>query len=584
MNKLLIVFFSFVIGLNFAYAKERILSFDVEITPDPNGFLVEEKIKYQFTSRKHGIYRDIITKEKRELNLFGKKFNPNYFIDLTIERVRDEHDNSRFYTSKNLKKGRRLKIGQKGIKVDGIQHYHIKYYVKRAVRFFDIYDEIYWNVTGNYWQVPIDQATIKVRTPYGLQVLNDGVKVYQGYTGVKDEISAKIDSDSVSAATYRLKRREGMSIAIPFAKGFFNEYSFYSKMWWLFKSNFILCMAILLPLFTFLFFFILHKYKGKELYKLRTVPVQYDPPEGLSPAEVGTLMDDEVHISDIVSIVYDLATRGYLEIQEIEKSGFSFFNKGDYNITILDKDTKDLLPFEKLFITKLRKHAGAHIGKTSIRVSELSNNFYSAIEDIRHSIYSHLSSYKFYFGRPDKIRNKYNGFAMVFYIMLYGGFIMGGHVADGLDLFFLMPSVILCFFITKFFAKIMPKKTRRGFKVYRHVMGFKEFIERVEKKKLKLMIKADPTLFERTLPYAVAMGLADEWGEKFEDIALTRPNWYHGMDSNFNSRSFMRSIGGSMSSISSSIASAPRSSGSSGSFGGGGFSGGGSGGGGGGSW
>ncbi len=88
-------------------------------------------------------------------------------------------------------------------------------------------------------------------------------------------------------------------------------------------------------------------------------------------------------------------------------------------------------------------------------------------------------------------------------------------------------------------------------------------------------------VFERLLPYAMALGIAGAWAHKFEGIYQARsgPTWYVGNHgSHFSTRSFEQSISSAMTQIGSAMASSPRSSGSSG-FGGGGFSGGGGGGG-----
>lgn len=584
MSKYFVLCVIFLFSIDLSFSKEKIINFDVEITPDKEGFLVTEKIEYDFPKRKHGIYRDIITREKRTLNILGKKINPNYFIELNVKNVTDEYGRRRVYKKKAIHNGIRVKIGQKGHLIQGRHHYHITYYVKRALRFFDRHDEIYWNVTGNHWRVNIENVTIKLNVPYGSQVKENAVKVFRGHIKSNRQVPFDISDNSVRSVAQNIRPGQGLTIAIPFYKGFFKEYSIFQKAWWIFKSNMIWSLTFLLPLFTFLTLFFIHRFKGKELYKVRTTPVQYDPPMGLSPAEVGTLMDDEVHTSDIVSIIYDLAARGFLSIEEQAMTGFKFFSDAEYKITILIENHTGLLPFERAVLTRLQMYSKSVSGQRVLYMSELNNKFYQAIEGIKDKIYRQMAEHKFYFGRPDKIRNMYNSVATGIYILIYVGFPLVGRVEGAIDLIFLLPSIFVCYLIIKFFAKIMPKKSKRGLEVYRHVMGYKEFIERVEKKKLKLMVKEDPTLFERTLPYAVAMGLAEEWAEKFEGIAIQKPSWYQTYSRDFDSKIFMRSIGESMSSISSSISSAPRSSGSSGSFGGGGFSGGGSGGGGGGSW
>jgi len=134
------------------------------------------------------------------------------------------------------------------------------------------------------------------------------------------------------------------------------------------------------------------------------------------------------------------------------------------------------------------------------------------------------------------------------------------------------------------FAPAMPRRTKSGVRMRSWALGFEEFVERVEKDRLE---RLDPrTVFERLLPYAMALGVSARFAEKFEGIYDERPpTWYVGRHDRggFSVRSFERNLSSSMRQAGAGLAAAPRSHGSSG-FGGGGFSGGGGGGGGGGSW
>jgi uncharacterized membrane protein YgcG len=147
------------------------------------------------------------------------------------------------------------------------------------------------------------------------------------------------------------------------------------------------------------------------------------------------------------------------------------------------------------------------------------------------------------------------------------------------------------------FAPAMPRKTSKGARALWHILGFREFIRRVERDRLERMLQEDPTLFDRVLPYALVFGIADEWAEKFEGLLQKPPEWFESerwTPTAFTPRTFVYSLGDSVSTMNSVFPSTPaRSSGSGagggfsgfgGGGGGGGFSGGGFGGGGGGGW
>jgi uncharacterized membrane protein len=136
----------------------------------------------------------------------------------------------------------------------------------------------------------------------------------------------------------------------------------------------------------------------------------------------------------------------------------------------------------------------------------------------------------------------------------------------------------------------MPAKTALGSRKLRECVGFQRFVKLAEKDRLEKLITDDPTIFGRLLPYAMVLGVADEWANKFSDLMKEPPDWYSpygGWHGGFYSGMFVNHLGNSMSSMSSTFVSKPQSqagSGGSGFSSGGGFSGGGFGGGGGGSW
>jgi uncharacterized membrane protein YgcG len=126
------------------------------------------------------------------------------------------------------------------------------------------------------------------------------------------------------------------------------------------------------------------------------------------------------------------------------------------------------------------------------------------------------------------------------------------------------------------FAPFMPVKTLKGAKLLGRAKGFEEFLMRAEKDRLERM--ADAKLFEKYLPYAIALDVSDRWADAFEGISQEPPRWYAGAGgpASFRPASFNRSLGAALSGISGAMHAAPRSGGSG--FSGGGGSGGGGGG------
>jgi uncharacterized membrane protein len=146
-----------------------------------------------------------------------------------------------------------------------------------------------------------------------------------------------------------------------------------------------------------------------------------------------------------------------------------------------------------------------------------------------------------------------------------------------------MLASLLSGVVVLLFGRAMPARTSTGALARLEVLGFEEFLDRAERDRLERM--ADPHLFSRFLPYAIALDVSDNWAKAFEGIYQEPPDWYTSRTplTYFHPHGFSRSMGTMTSSLAGAMFAAPRSSGSGGG-GGGGSSGGGFGGGGGGSW
>jgi len=180
------------------------------------------------------------------------------------------------------------------------------------------------------------------------------------------------------------------------------------------------------------------------------------------------------------------------------------------------------------------------------------------------------------------MRKSYLGFGLV---LVIGGIFLTRSFGR-LDL---MVSFPLSGAIVIAFSFIMPRLTVKGVEMLYQILGLKEFIKRAEKDRLERLSKEDPTAFDRVLPYAMVMGVADEWAEAFQDLYREPPTWYESSAwpaTHFYTALLVADLGEGLRTMGATFSSSPaRTSAASGRSGfGGGFSGGGFGGGGGGSW
>jgi uncharacterized membrane protein len=219
--------------------------------------------------------------------------------------------------------------------------------------------------------------------------------------------------------------------------------------------------------------------------------------------------------------------------------------------------------------------------RTSIKLSELQNHFYTHLPTIRSRIFDALMGDGYYLHRPDTVRQGYIGAGIVIGILL---FIFGGAlgVSTGVAHLTWIIAAVLTAAVVCIFGWFMPARTLTGARTLEKVLGFEQFLGRVESDRLERIVKT-PEMFEKFLPYAMALHCEKKWVAAFAGIAIEPPQWYSGPSGGgFVPYMFVNDLNMMSARAGSVMTSAPRSSSGGSGFGGGGFSGGGFGGGGGG--
>ncbi len=544
---------------------------DITIEKD-SSFIVRETIEVNFHKPRHGIYREIPYKYRDE---FGKTITtPTKILSVT-----DGAGKLWKYQVKKTAHVINIRIGHPKRFISGRQTYVITYEVKNAILFFDDHDELYWNVTGNYWKAPILEASADINLEKKERPTNIRAACYTGaYGSVQTECGYEEYEGGIRfTSTKGLNPGEGLTIAFGWDKGFVSPPSSWRRFLWTINigENWI----FLFPILSFFFMFNRWYRKGRDPRVKESLTVMYEPPKynnlPLTPAEVGTLIDEKLDPRDITSTIVGLAVKGYIQIEEIKTEGL-FFGKSDYNLIKLKEPDNALSLFE---IELLKSLFPSKISQISI--SSLKNNFYKHMIILKRTLFGELVRKGYFLVSPEKVRNVY--FLSGIIIIGIGGFILS----------FLFPYSTGKSFITSaltglsviFFGIYMPAKTKAGALAYMEILGFQEFMSRAEKDRLERM--GDKELFSKFLPYAISLDVVDSWAQAFEGIYQEPPRWYvsPGGFRIFNPYAFSHSLNSMTQSLSSAIFSAPRGSGGrGGGLGGGGFSGGGFGGGGGGSW
>ena len=557
------VFAALFLGFTGAAAAKswRISDFKDNIILEKDGSaLVTERIALVFEGEWHGIHRTIPIE-------YPGPDGTNYELFLQIQSVTDGQGGKLKFDSSTSRGYRDLKIYIPDA-VDSTRTVEIAYRVRNGTRFFKDYDEFYWNVTGNDWPVPIDRATATARFPDPAA----GSLRAQAFTGVygssQRDAAAEVDGALAQFETnHPLPMRGGLTIDVYIPKGILVEPGALTKFLWFLGGNPI----IFLPLVTLACMFPLWWYKGRDPDAGLSVAPMYEPPVGISPAEAGTLLDDSIHPRDITSTMVDLAVRGYIKIEETAEKILLFTHK-DYIFHLLkprDQWGPDLVPHERVMLENV------FAGGDDTRLSSLKNRFYTAVPVIRQDIMSALKGKGIYLLDPESA----NGYSIAAGIAILIPFAIFQYMGWA-NFFNSIPLLTVCVLVSAvfwwLFARVMTAKTVKGAHTRVAVLGFQEFMNRVDAERLKIM---PPTTFEKYLPYAMALGVEHHWAQAFAGIVKDPPQWYVGPGGGyvggFNPIFFSSSMHGMASDMHQVFVSAPRASSSGSGFGGGGSSGGG---------
>jgi uncharacterized membrane protein YgcG len=553
-----------------ASARElKIENFSAEIFIQSDASLeVNETIDVNFIGAWHGLYRTIpveyVTPQGFNYSLFVKLEGAT---DAAGQPLKVESSRQGHYLKWKI-------YVDDATDVDRTIHLHYK--VRNGLKFFEDHDELYWNVTGDEWDVPVHDASAQILLPPGVTGVRTNVLTGSfGSTAHGGEASTSGSIVEVSMDR-PLSFHEGLTVAVAFDKGFVKEPGTGDLIGQFFESNW----PIFLPILVFFIMFWLWSTRGRGP-RVGSVAVQYEPPDGLTPAEAGTLVDEQAAMRDIMATIVDLAVRGYIVIEEKEKSGIAgmLLHSKDYTFHL----KKGLREWPGLKAHELALLGGifSNGALTDVDLSSLQNVFYKNLPTIKNNIFDELMQRGYFQHRPDYVR---------------GGFITGA-IVTGVLLFFLgtamsqkMGMAPTPFFVAAIFSAgiiaafgwFMPARTANGAKALAGVLGFEDFLTHVESDHMNRLGQT-PETFEKFLPFAMALGVEKKWVGAFQNIYSQPPSWYQGNYSSggFYPIMFVNSLDHMTMSASSVMASAPRSSGGSG-FGGGGSSGGGFGGGGGG--
>lgn len=528
----------------------------INVTED-NILQVTENIDVYFNQQRHGIYRYIPVKNNVE--------RADGTTGETRAKISSVHC-SDYFSSSSENGNYIMKIGDEDATITGDYNYEISYDYALGKDILDGADELYYNIIGTGWDTYIQNVSFKIIMPkeFDDSLLGFSVGRY-GEKGTDDIIFNVNGNEITGNLTRDLLPNEAFTVRLQLPDGYFyfNQRDHITRI----------CLMIGIPILCLLFVSVIWRKFGKDK-KVNKI-VEFYPPENMSSADVAFWHKGFFENNNAVALLIELASEGYLKIIDYENSDY-YDGIVSYSIEYIKEydggDKNKRIFFDGLFES----------GRKSVTEAQLEDKFYVYLNTITANYNS--------FGMRTKVFSSFSLFwrvvcwVAVIISLAINFIIISGTFGtwDKIAAFALGAVILIVSFVFSFFVR---KRTEQGFLNLQKIEGFKMFLETAEKEKLETLVYDNPEYFYDILPYAYVLGVSDEWINKFENIAVEKPNWYYGSGGLTGMRMFSF-IENMLISCENAMVSVPQaSSGGKGfSSGGGGFSGGGSGGGGGGSW
>ncbi|MFA7661812.1 MAG: DUF2207 domain-containing protein, partial [Anaerovoracaceae bacterium] len=562
----IILLFCVFAGMPVAYGADgtmETLGYDVHVQlEEDNTCYITETITVNYLTPHHGIYRNIRYRGVAESSYEGEVFSRNYsnrIQDVTVAG----------YMTQTYVEGDYfvVQIGSPDFQVDGIHTYTIGYRCIMRDDRISAFDSFYWNLLPFGWQMPIASSQLTVEFPKAIP--ESQLEIIAGGYGSTETIPFDLSQDGRTLTTQVSNLPEGYGVTV---HSVMEEGYFVGEA----NLNWALWLMLVGLLGAPIFVFVLWLRYGRDPRIVQTV--EFYPPEGTTPAEVGYIVDGVVDKKDLVSLIIYLAEKGHLTIEPIEE--------GQDTLLRRRKDLPEDAPiylktfFEGLFLGEEDEVLD------EVKISQLKETFYSHYQASLGQLRSHFTSRKenrIY--KPSSLVARvvgalfvvvppvsiiafgaiYQGMGymallampVLFFHLLGFGILLrnfdkrdgmkksariagstlaiilmgvGVLITTGIGFFLELPYYIILLSVISFpvvvlFTILMRRRTKKGAEWMGKILGFKEFIKKAELPRIEKLLEEDPQYFYHVLPYAYVFGLTNQWSKKFESIVMEPPTW-----------------------------------------------------------
>lgn len=563
-----------------AQSYERIRVFDSDVRVEPNGDLtVTETITVEAELReiRRGILRDFPTTYSLP---DGRRVVVGFDV-ISVQR----DGKSETYAIESLANGKRIRIGSGSVMLaPGSHTYAIKYRTTRQIGFYADADELYWNVTGTGWTFEIESAVATIRLPEGAKIQSQAF--YTGAQGEKGKDARVVGEQGnliVFRTTKTLPSRNGLTVAISWQKGVVSPPGPFLRAQYFVFDNIAAALSIFG--FALVFFYFLYEWLryGRDPAKGTIIPM-FEPPAGMSAAGM-RFVDRYANFDNktFTAAIVELGVRGHLKIVEAE--GVTHLERREGGKAVPEDEEavkRHFFPKEKHKSIELLRENHVRIGGARDALQKDLKRLYDGY--FRNNLgkwgwgllLTFIAVALCLIGIGMQFSSAYASDAFVGTIipiiplllasfalnngfsaredntMLFGVGLIFGIVPAAIGLWYVWRSVggpyeiipTVCAFasvmLCAFYLEWMEAPTKEGRKALDAIEGLREYlITGGEGPRLEALNppQRTPELFERMLPYAIALDVENTWAEKFKDVlaaaataaaAASAMSWYSG--------------------------------------------------------
>lgn len=559
---------------------DDVVSFASDITVNENTSLsVQETIVYATTQEKHGIYRYIPYQYVRD----GKTVSAIVSGIVVKDANNDNVPVSTSRSNGNVV----LKIGDPDQTFTGDKTYTIAYSVENPLLVSNGITRLYWDITGDGWQIPVHASTATIHSPFA-DVSKS--QCYSGAYGGNDNGCQiqEVDKNTITVSyPQTITYGDNLTIDVTFSSP--NSLQFPTPTQLLLQSILHNAWMVFLLIPPFASIYIWNKYgrdlmfrrydvfnQGdgeiikKPLFQRFPPPMVYEP-LAIEPGMAGLMLDERYDNQDLVADIVDLARKKLLTIEETTKK--SLFVAADYTLVRTTLKPKGLSPHQQLLLQELFQSG------EKVTLKSLKGTFYASYQKIQKAAYDDAFSDHFFTRNPNSIKLIVGSISIASLVVVFMVFKLMEVTIESewgiTSLAIILPIIDIVSVILM--VTHLTQKTAVGFNYWMQARGLRETIRRGAWRE-EIMEKH--LFFEEMLPFAISLGVVDKLAKDMKGLNIEPPSYLHVSTTNaLFASSFVNSFS---SGVQSSLTVNPNS--SSWSSSGGGFSGGGGGGGGGGSW